>query len=153
MATRSSGIANGLIRTVSSQVIGNSVTFTLDLKQGWLGNVTGTIQEDNRHGFPEPGKIKGRLKGTNFDFRKYMPVIRMMHESSRLKLEEWAERRKMVVDGSRPHPPIVYMGDISEDGNTIEGIWKMPATTLDVPGSYNQAQLPALGGTWKVTRT
>jgi hypothetical protein len=142
----------GPLPTVSPLVIGTTVNFTLELKQGWLGNVSGTITEDPRTGFPEPGKIKGRCKGNILDFRKYMPVVRMIHEPSRLTLEQWAERRKMVVDATLAHPSILYMGDISDDGNTVEGTWRAVATSLDVPGSYNQAYLPLMGGTWKITR-
>ena len=40
-------------------VAGTVVTFTLKIKQGWLGSFAGTIQEDPRTGFPEPGEVKG----------------------------------------------------------------------------------------------
>src|SRR5262245_43315511 len=80
------------------QVAGSVVEFTMELKQGWLGSVSGTVQDDQRTGFPEKGVIKGKIKGNVLAFTKQMPVLRLMHETGRLTLEQWAERRKMVID-------------------------------------------------------
>jgi hypothetical protein len=133
-------------------VIGSVVAFTLQLKQGWLGSVSGTVQDDARTGFPEQGTIKGKLKGDVLTFTRQMPVLRLMHEVGRLTLEQWAERRKMVIDVTKPHPPIRFSGDISEDGQTIDGLWRSGDAAIEIPGSYQMLRLPQMGGTWKVTR-
>ncbi len=133
-------------------VAGHVVTFSVTLKQGWLGFITGTIQDDARTGFPEPGVIKGRIKKDSFGFRKIMPKFRMIHESNRITLEQWSDRHKLVINTSQPHPPILHMGKISADGNSIEGRWRIPAITIDVPGSYQAVAVPVLTGTWKISR-
>ena len=119
----------------SRLVVGTVVSFTMVLKQGWLGMLTGTIEEDTTVGFPEKGVIKGRLKGRVLIFEKIMPKLRMIHEKSRLNLEQIAERLSFVLDTDTPHPKIRHIGDLSEDEKTIEGTWLMPEFTLNVPGS------------------
>jgi hypothetical protein len=133
-------------------VAGNTVSFTMTLKQGWLGSVTGTIQEDPREGFPEQGKISGRIKGQVISFEKIMPVMRLIHEHGRLTLEQWSERRKVVMETRVPHPKIRHLGDFSADGSSVEGTWLMDESSLAVPGSYERLVLPTLAGTWKMTR-
>ncbi len=134
------------------EVAGTVVTFTLQLKQGWLGAVSGTIKEDPRVGFAEEGTVKGHLKGKVLSFDKLMPVPRLINEKSRLTLEQWTERHKIVMDLNEPHPKIGHIGDVSEDGNTIEGTWLMKELRMQVPGSGNMFYIPKLAGTWKITR-
>jgi hypothetical protein len=133
-------------------VAGNVVTFTMVLKQGWLGSVTGTVQDDPRAGFPEQGTIKGKVKGQVISFDKSMPLLRLIHEHGRLTLEQWAERRKVVMDTKIPHPKIRHLGDASADGNSFEGTWMVNEETVAVPGSYEKLVIPTLAGTWKMTR-
>ncbi len=139
-------------KTERPSMAGQIVAFTMDLQQGWLGAVNGTVQDDVRSGFEEPGKIKGKLKGTTLEFRKLMPVLRLLHESGRPSLEKWAERRKIVIDTEQPSPAILHDGTLSADGKTVEGQWRMPETTIEVPGSYMHLTLPELGGTWRMRR-
>ena len=133
-------------------VAGHVVPFTLTLKQGWLGMISGTVQDDTRAGFPEAGTVKGRLKKRTLGFRRHHPVFRLMHESSRITLEQWADRHKVVVDLVRAHPAILHMGDLSEDGRTLKGRWRMPPLKVEIPGSYLTLDMPAVGGTWTVSR-
>ena len=133
-------------------VAGTVVTFTLKIKQGWLGSFAGTIQEDPRTGFPEPGEVKGKVKGAVISFEKSMPKLRLIHEHGMVALEQWAERRKVVMDTDMPHPKIRHLGDFSADGNSAEGTWLMNQDSVSVPGSYEKLQLPTLAGTWKMTR-
>jgi hypothetical protein len=133
-------------------VAGTVVTFTLKLKQGWLGSFSGTIQEDPRSGFPEAGEVKGKVKGTVIIFEKSMPKLRLIHEHGMVSLEQWAERRKVVMDTDMPQPKIRHLGDFSADGNSAEGTWLMDEDSVPVPGSYERLQLPTLAGTWKMSR-
>jgi len=136
---------------------GQVVTFTMELKQGWLGSVSGTVQDDPRTGFPEAGKIKGKLrKGKKGEdvlvFEKIMPLLRVLHESGRVTLEQWAERRKVVMDTKIAHPKIRHIGDISADGNSMEGTFLIPEDVVTVPGSYEGLRMPTLAGTFKMSR-
>jgi hypothetical protein len=137
----------------SKLVMGTEVSFTMELKQGWLGTVTGTIKEDPDVGFPEEGEIKGKIKGTVIVFEKIMPKLRMMHEKSRLSLDDIVERYSFVMDTEEKHPKIRHIGDLSADGNTIEGTWLSPEYVLNVPGSSQNIGLPKLAGTFKMTRS
>ena len=128
----------------------------MQLKQGWLG-ISGTVQDDPRAGFPEQGIIKGKLrKGSKgedvFVFEKIMPMLRIIHESGMVTLEVWADRRKVVMDTKLPHPKIRHIGDISADGNTMEGTFLMEEEAIPVPGSHESLMLPRLAGTFKLTR-
>jgi len=134
------------------QVAGEVVRFTMTLKQGWLGMVSGTVQDDVRTGFPEAGTIKGRIKGETFGFKKLQPKLRLMHERSRLGLEQVADRYKVVIDTGRAHPAILHMGKVSADGKEMEGKWRMPSTEVDVPGSSQGLTTVVLTGTWKARR-
>jgi len=133
-------------------VAGTVVGFTMELKQGWLGSVTGTIKEDDRMGFAEKGEIKGKLRGNVFTFDKLMPVFRLIHERSRLTLEQWAERYKVVMASDEPHPKIGHIGDVSPDGKSMEGTWLMKEVIMQVPGSGSALQLPKMAGTFKMNR-
>jgi hypothetical protein len=136
----------------SRLVVGTVVEFTMELKQGWLGMVNGTITEDATVGFAEPGVIKGRLKERVLVFEKLMPKMRMIHEKSRMTLEQIADRYGVVMDTDTKHPKIRHIGDLSEDGKTMEGTWLMQEFSLAIPGSGQSISLPKLAGTWKVTR-
>jgi hypothetical protein len=138
------------------QVAGVVVTFTLTLKKGWFGAFAGTVQEDARTGFVEAGTVKGRVRpgreGPVMVFEKLMPRLRMMHDGSRVTLEQWAERRKVVMNTDVAHPKIRHIGDISPDGRTVEGTWMQSEFQLSVPGSHERLTLPTIAGTWKLTR-
>jgi hypothetical protein len=131
-------------------VAGQVVQFTMELQQGWLGAVSGTVRDDERTGFAEAGKIKGKLRGELLEFRKLMPVLRLMHESSRMTLEQWAQRRNVVMDTDRGCPPILFEGEVKAD--EIAGTWKMLGEIIEVPGSYQRIMLPAVGGSWRARR-
>lgn len=136
----------------SRLVVGTVVQFTLQLKQGWFGAVTGTVKEDPETGFPEAGEIKGKLRDKVLVFEKIMPVMHMTHEKSHKSIEQLAEQFNLVMDTEYPHPKIRHIGDVSEDEKTIEGTWLSPETSLPVPGSSQTIMIPKLAGTFKVTR-
>jgi len=52
------------------RVLGKIVTFTMTLRQGWLGSIGGTVQDDPREGFAEEGAIRGKLKGNVLSLEK-----------------------------------------------------------------------------------
>jgi hypothetical protein len=136
----------------SRLVVGTVVSFTMELKDGWFGAITGTIKEDPETGFAEEGAIKGKLKGTVFVFEKIMPKLRMTNEKNRMSLDDIVERFNLVMDTDVKHPKIRHIGDLSADGNTIEGTWLSPEYQLTIPGSAQSIALPKLAGTFKMTR-
>jgi len=136
----------------SRLVAGTVVHFTLQLKQGWFGAVTGTVKEDPETGFPEEGEIKGKLRERMFVFEKIMPVMHMTHEKSHKSIEQLAEQLNLVMDTDHKHPKIRHIGDVSEDEKSIEGTWLSPETSLQIPGSSQALLIPKLAGTFKVTR-
>ena len=133
----------------AQSVVGHAIHFEMTLQQGWLGMLSGKVKDDPRTGYPEEGKIKGKLKGEWIEFRRLMPVLRLMNETGRITLERWAERRKVVMDIERPSPPLLFQGKITDDGKTIEGTWRLDGFTIEVPGSYLQENVPAVGGSWR----
>jgi hypothetical protein len=137
-------------------MVGVIVHFTMTLRQGWLGTFSGTVKEDPRTGFEEEGVIKGKVRpgkdGKMMVFEKMMPLLRMMHDGSRITMEQWAERRKVVMDAKVAHPRIRHIGDLSADGKTVDGTWLMEEESVAVPGSYERLTLPTLAGTFKMTK-
>ena len=127
-------------------VAGNVVTFTMKLKQGWFGSFTGTVQDDPRTGFQEEGTIKGKVRpgkdGPVMVFEKMMPMLRLIHESSRITLERWAERLNVVMGTKIAHPKIRHIGDLSADGKTVDGTWLMQEESFSVPGSGQRPGTP-----------
>jgi hypothetical protein len=134
------------------KVLGTVVPFTMELKQGWLGTFTGSVQDDPRSGFAERGRIRGRLKGAVMTFEKIQPKLRFIHEPARTTLEQFADRYKLVLDTNVPHPKIRHIGDLSADGNSVEGTWLVSEERMPVPGSAAVIELPKLAGSWKMTR-
>ena len=134
------------------RLAGQVVGFTVELKQGWLGMISGTIQDDPRTGIPEAGTVRGRVKGTTMQFTKQLPVLRLIHETSALSLEKWAERHKVVMDTEKAHPPIRHQGEISDDGQEVRGTWLLTGVTVEVPGSYQPVKIPTLTGAWHMKR-
>jgi hypothetical protein len=131
---------------------GHIVGFTMEIQSGWLGSISGTMQDDARTGFSEAGKLKGKAKGKYVEFRRAVAVYRMIHEAGRPTLEQWAERRKIVIDSDRTAPAMLFEGTLTDDGQAYEGTWKMHGETLQVPGSYLQFPVPTVGGTWRMRR-
>ena len=136
----------------ATQVGGQVVAFTMVLKQGWFGMVSGTVQDDARSGFAEAGEIKGRIKGETCGFNKLQPKMRLMHERSRMTLEQVADRYNVVINTKKAHPAILHMGKVSADGKEMEGKWRVPEAVVEVPGSASSVSTPVMTGTWKARR-
>jgi hypothetical protein len=134
------------------KVLGKVVPFTMELKQGWLGGFSGTMQDDAREGFAEQGTIRGRVKGNVMSFEKIQPTLRLIHEPSRMTLEQLGDRHNLVLDTKVPHPKIRHIGDISADGKSVEGTWLQSEFSMPVPGSGSMIGVPLLAGSWKMTR-
>jgi hypothetical protein len=82
-----------------------------------------------------------------------MPKFRLMHEKSRMTLEQIADRFTIVIDTDTPHPKIRHIGDLSAEGNSMEGTWLSAEFSLGIPGSSQSIALPKMAGVWKVTRS
>jgi hypothetical protein len=134
-----------------SKVLGKVVPFTMELKQGWLGMISGTVQDDPREGFAEQGVIRGRIKGNVLSFEKIQPKLRYLHEPARMTLEQLGDRYNLVLDTNVAHPKIRHIGDLSADGNSVEGTWLVSEFSMPIPGSGSTIGLPKLAGSWKMT--
>lgn len=129
------------------------IPFEMTLKQRWFGLVTGSIKDDARNGFAEPGKIRGSFKAPAFRFGKHFPRLRIVHEGQNQTLVDWAERWKFVLDDpDEPHPTIHCVGTLSDDGQTLTGTWRIAETKITIPGASGPLRLPELSGTWSAAR-
>ena len=129
------------------------IPYELTLKQHWFGIVGGTVEEDKRNGFAEPGKIHGKFQGDKLRFTKHFPKLRIMHEGRNETLEAWAERWKMVLDDpDEPHPTIHCIGSLSADGQTMAGTWLVKEVEITIPGARGPLRLPQLSGTFTMKR-
>jgi len=129
------------------------ISFQMTLKQGWFGLISGTAQDDPKHGMPEPAKISGRLKNNSIALTKSHPKIRVVHEGKFQSTEQLAERYRVALDEYPPaHPKIHCYGTLSDDGQSISGEWLLSSSEIRIPGS-RPLQLPALRGTWSMKRS
>jgi len=69
-----------------------------------------------------------------------------------MSLEQFVERYNIVMDTNISHPKIRHIGDLSADGNSVEGTWLVQEFSMPVPGSMHVIGLPTLAGSWKMTR-
>lgn len=72
------------------------------------GNVT-----DGEGGTPGTGTVRGKLAGRMIAFTKQMPIR-----------SECNEDGTTVIDGTKPHYPLLYAGQVSPDQRYIEGTWR-----------------------------
>lgn len=83
----------------------------VDNKQTYWGE----IQDDvTTGGTPGIGKFEGKIKGNVLTFKKLMPIYSYISNTDEFKTNK-----------KRKHTPIYYSGQLSDDGTTVEGTWKM----------------------------
>jgi hypothetical protein len=122
------------------------VTFTLKLKQGWMGHFTGTVNEDPPNGVPGNGMIDGYFDFPTIEFKKQMPICYVATPEGRLM----TLREQLLADGRAcesdpPHPPISYEGRFL-DVNRLQGTWIIRPTGIPVGGG--RISMPPATGIW-----
>ncbi|MGN6421508.1 MAG: hypothetical protein ACTHMC_28600 [Pseudobacter sp.] len=76
---------------------------------------TGTVQDDLATGGTEGiGEIHGKIQGNRVDFVKIMPVMTLI-----------VDRKGTRKTLKKKHRPIFYTGNLSENGHTVTGTWKI----------------------------
>jgi len=107
------------------------VSFTLELKDGWFGIFSGTVQDDPKEGMPGRGNIRGKVTGMEVEFTKRMPVAYVRTPTG--QMERNVSLRKYGVsleEEAAEHPPIFYHGRYLPDQDSIAGEWRIPAHEL-----------------------
>ncbi len=146
-----SGIWTGEYR-YDPEVAGPTVTFTLVLTQGWIGRISGEVQ-DGPGGMPEAGRIAGRLRGSRMTFRKLMPVARILSGGGTRVLSEYAAEAGHDMPALAPHPPIVYEGVLSEDGTAAAGTWRVDDFVVGLADGMRALRFPGFSGSWVARRS
>ncbi len=100
--------------------------FVLFLNHGWFGKLEGTVQDDPVSGMPDEGEVDGNLTGNQLSFVKRMPVDYVSADDELISYREYFLRQTGKDLGyDPPHPPILYRGTVSADGNQMEGTWEI----------------------------
>jgi hypothetical protein len=112
------------------------VSFTIQIKFGWLGRFKGWIDEDEL-GIPERATISGTIRGRRIHFKKW-------YKSS------WSTDctgKLVALTSVKPHV-IHYEGSFESEYSAIKGSWKIKARrNLTIDGvTYDFAEST---GTWK----
>jgi hypothetical protein len=98
----------------------------------------GSVTDDADSGGMEgEGKIIGQIEDTTVSCRKYMPKNTYIFKDG----------TKKVFDGK--HPTIYYSGTISDNGNKMEGRWKIKRQFIFLFG-FIPFPIKAGGGTWSM---
>jgi len=133
---------------------GEGVPFTLTLKEGWFGRFRGTVREDPaRGGVPEEGRIRGRVKGFNLRFVKWMPVLYMPDgtTASRYILET----QGVDVQHEIGHPPVIYEGRYDPENDRARGAWLFGPYKIFIwiDGVSVRHEVERATGTWEIRRS
>ena len=132
--------------------VGVPAAFILNLRQGWLGRITGTVQ-DGPEGMPEEGKVTGWLRGNRLTFRKQMPVFRVASEGRTVPLAEYlAASGELRISANMPHPSILYEGTAGGDGQSLSGVWNVSESVIRLAGQARALQFPGYKGSWVARR-
>ena len=148
--TKITGVWRGAYGFETPQTLAGSkvVSFTLKLKQGWMGHFTGTVNEDPPNGMPGNGRIDGYLDFPKIEFKKQMPIcyVATTPDGRMITLRE-----KLLADGRAcefdlPHPPICFEGKFL-DAKRVQGTWIIRPTQIPIPGD-GSVSMPQATGTW-----
>lgn len=134
-----------------SRTIRAPVDFTLTLNQGWFGRFEGAVANDQQHGMPGTGRVKGRYSFPSIRFVKQMPVAyvgTMDHE--KLSFVQWLSNHGIGPIGDLAHPPILYTGEFI-DVSRAHGTWVIQGRTIQVD-EQRVVQFPTATGRWDFHR-
>ena len=125
------------------------VAFTLTLKQGWFGRITGTVTDDSPRGMPGTGLIKGYFAFPRIEFTKRMPVCYVVTPDGRnITMREYLIEQGHACDRDVPHMPICYSGEFSSP-TRANGTWIIKAGPLSL-GDGRAVQMPETKGMWVI---
>ncbi len=127
--------------------------FKLNLKQDWLGRISGTVQ-DGQADMPEVGAVVGWVRGARLRFRKMMPVFRVTAGAGTVPLSEYlAASGELRVAPDTPHPAVVYTGIVAADGKSVSGLWRVSTSVVRLADQQRALQFPAYSGSWVAKRS
>lgn len=126
---------------------GRIVSFTLRLKQGWLGHFTGTVSEDAPPGIPGVGSIDGYFGWPTIEFTKQMPVGYFVRpDGSLVTIRESFIEQGHACEQEVPSSPIYYQGTFL-DANRVQGLWVIAPRSIASPDGWSM-DVPRISGLW-----
>lgn len=109
--------------------------FRLEIRSGWLGFFSGSVQDNPESGIGMAGRIRGWSGGSKIHFVKRMPVRvwrPVDHESKQVG--------ELMQNPRRRHPMIFYSGSWIAQENEFRGRWRF-LSPLRVPGTWFARQV------------
>lgn len=135
----------------STQV--REVGFTLELQQGWLGRLRGTIVDDPELGLPVSAAIEGRLRGLRLFFRKIPQEFYTLGKDGLRPVAEYVEQAFGEQVRGKPRAPHVhYHGQLEPAQMRVEGVWHIPSYLLPLRSSSKHLVFQETRGTWWMQR-
>ena len=131
------------------------VSFTLHLRHGWFGRLSGFIKDDPEKGAPEPAPLKGKVNGEQISFVMYRPVYYVMVDQKMITLEEYIKKAwDMSLDSPVAPYSVSYEGTVSPSVTEISGKWQIPSGVIQFFSLGRRCEFPGPGGSgrWKVAR-
>lgn len=148
MRSKVSGVWRGTYGYESKGTLSEKiVSFTLSLKQGWLGHFSGTVTEDIPDGMPGVGQVDGFLEWPRIEFAKQMPVGYIAKpDGNRITLREYFIEHGHACESELPSPPITYKGRFL-DANRVQGYWVIRPTRISLPDGWG-VTMPQSASLW-----
>jgi hypothetical protein len=142
-------------RTPENPQPGPAVPFRLQVKQGWFGRFSGSVEDDPARGTPEMSTVQGTISGDQVEFLKHLPVFYVPDGARLLNLREYLESQcNLTLDRDVPPPPIRYHGRYDASTCQVAGTWRTGGGIVQFTsrGRLYDYPVPAATGTWHMTR-
>ena len=128
---------NGIYRYDPTELLpwhNPEVSFKMALIVGWFGWISGSIIEDE-HGVPEKARLRGHLGAQKVVFKKRYT-----------KLWIATSEGATTCIPNQSSIPLLYLGDINENGTRIDGSWETLPESRRIDGQL--LTFPVITGTW-----
>jgi len=113
--------------------------FTIEIHEVDGFNFKGMVKDDiATGGMYGEGTIIGKMKGRHISFVKKMPIETLIMSDGSFKTT------------SRKHPKIYYKGYLAQNGNEVEGVWKIK--TIIIWKGLWPFIIPSSKGNWYMKR-
>lgn len=132
----------------------NSVPFRMVLRESWLRGIRGHVQDDaSCRGIPVRASVLGRRRGTELRFAKTYPQnFAFAADGTLEELRQQLERLHEVrLTAELPPARVVYVGELTGDGTSLEGEWSIPPWAAPIDGERLHWS-PGSSGTWTASR-
>jgi len=127
------------------------VPFRMELSHSWLVRLSGVVR-DGEGGVPEEAALSGWLLGSKVRFQKRQLGFWVLDEGRTMPLRELASAKYGATVADVSQPPIMYVGTLTADGQSMSGSWRIRPNLVPFIGEDRGFSFPEITGTWNAKR-